>query len=295
MSIDSRFREIARATVRTQEIAPGALNSAAVEAAVRAVQHSGLVVLEGAVTAESINALRHKMTEDLPAFLARNRRPFNWNPGNLQQAPPRALPYLLRDVLVNDSVIAVTSALLGAGVRSVYYEGNTAMPRSTQRQPVHTDQTQLWRGLEHAPPANALVINVPLCDVGPENGGTELWLGSHLETGLTWGDPLDVPTDLQERRRAFAPPVRLQARAGDVLIRDIRLWHAGMPNGTDEPRFLIAMIHTAGWWRFPGMEPLKFPKGAEGLLSHPVLTTHVEFVDEPIDHVQLTEGHKYQD
>lgn len=35
------------------------------------------------------------------------------------------------------------------------------------------------------------------------------------------------------------------------MIRDLRLWHAGMPNRTDKVRVMLAMIHFAAWYRNP--------------------------------------------
>ncbi len=35
------------------------------------------------------------------------------------------------------------------------------------------------------------------------------------------------------------------------MIRDLRLWHAGMPNPSDEVRVMLAMIHFAPWYRNP--------------------------------------------
>ena len=68
-----------------------------------------------------------------------------------------------------------------------------------------------------------------------------------------------------------------------VVIRDIRLWHAGMPNHSDAPRPMIAMIHYVAWWN--EAEPIVFPKGTEDFFKHPDLTTNAVFVDGPIDYL----------
>ena len=39
--------------------------------------------------------------------------------------------------------------------------------------------------------------------------------------------------------------MRANTTQGDVLIRDRRLWHRGMPNATDEPRHMLALVHGA--------------------------------------------------
>src|SRR5205085_5414804 len=108
------------------------------------------------------------------AILKREDAPYNFNTGNLQQDPPPLPPYLFRDVLLNEQVIAVTKAMLGPGLKNSYYSGNTALPGG-KRQPVHPDAAQLWPNLACPTPPYGFVVNVPVVDVSPENGSTELW------------------------------------------------------------------------------------------------------------------------
>jgi hypothetical protein len=139
-------------------------------------------------------------------------------------------------------MLALTSAMLPE-VTCGFYSGNTALPGSTRRQPVHADCTHLWPEVDA--PVHAIVINLMLHDVHPGNGATELWPGSHR---LRTGDGLEVSADLLERRRRDAPPFQPTASAGSLLLRDMRLWHAGMPNPSAAPRSMLAMIDAAGWY-----------------------------------------------
>jgi len=82
---------------------------------------------------------------------------------------------------------------------------NTAL-HSTQRQPVHADAGQLWKGLQVAPPAYGLVVNVPVVDISPLNGSTELWPGTHRDTGVSVYDDIKVLPEALERRRDKSPP-----------------------------------------------------------------------------------------
>ena len=77
-----------------------------------------------------------------------------------------------------------------------------------------------------------------------------------------------------------------------MLIRDIRLWHAGMPNRTSAPRPMIAMIHTCQW--LATGTPLVFPTGTESFFDHPILTTAARFTGDPIDHVAAPRGFEYE-
>jgi ectoine hydroxylase-related dioxygenase (phytanoyl-CoA dioxygenase family) len=164
----------------------------------------------------------------------------------------------------------------------------TAMP-SESRQPVHADTGQLWPNLTTVPPPNALVVNVPLVDMGPENGSTEIWPGTHLDPTVTIqsGD-IEVPLGRLEEQRAVRAPLQPKVRAGSVVIRDIRLWHAGMPNRTKIARPMIAMIHVVSWWPTGNV---KFAKGSEPFLSHPDLHWNAEFADGEIDHISKVRGH----
>lgn len=124
-----------------------------------------------------------------------------------------------------------------------------------QRQPVHSDAD-----FAHPHHAFALVLNVPLIDFTPANGSTELWLGTHSGkwSGLQAQEGLHgerasgrIKEPLLEERRAERGPCQPGVRKGSVVVRDLRLWHAGMPNLTDEVRVMLAMIHFAPWYRNP--------------------------------------------
>ncbi|MBW3623322.1 MAG: phytanoyl-CoA dioxygenase family protein [Armatimonadetes bacterium] len=277
--------------ITPQEVESGILSPDHRESAVRAIRHDGFVVLNDVIDREHLAFLREKMLEDVREILAREDTPFNFNTSNLQQDPPPFPPYLFRDILLNDMVIAVTKAVLGPGVKNSYYSGNTAMT-STLRQPVHPDVGQLWPNLEAATPTFGLVVNVPMVDMSPENGSTELWPGSHLDTSMPVGRDIKVPEELLEERRKIMPPFQPSVRAGSVLIRDIRLWHAGMPNRTATPRPMIAMIHWIGWWS--DGEKLKFPRGTEEFFRHPDLHTNATFVDGLIDYIHHPHAYDFE-
>ncbi len=280
-------------TVTDQERTAGALSDEHRREAAEALRTDGLVVLADVVDLAHLDVLHERIIADLDALRDRPDAPYNWNVGNLQQDPPPFPPYLFADVLLNPYVIAVTSDLLGPGVKNVMYGGNTALP-GDQRQPVHADTGHLWPldALEVAHPAAQLVVNVPTVDVSPANGATELWPGTHRELGVGVGDEITIDPDLLAARRAVAPPFQPTMRRGSVLIRDIRLWHAGMPNTTTAPRPMLAMIHSSGW--LDTGTPLTFPTGTESFFAHPVLTTAARFTDEPIDHIAAPHGFAFE-
>lgn len=133
--------------------------------------------------------------------------------------------------------------------------GNTAMPATAdmrpQRQPVHSDAD-----FAHPTHTFALVVNVPLVAMTPENGSTEVWLGTHNGYGLdaqegAHGERASgrIQEKLLAERRKQSPPEQPSIPKGSIIIRDLRLWHAGMPNHSDDIRVMLAMIHFAPWYR----------------------------------------------
>jgi ectoine hydroxylase-related dioxygenase (phytanoyl-CoA dioxygenase family) len=270
----------------------GKLSASRLAKAVQAVRKEGYVILNDLIDPAILAPIRDRMLADVAKILARKDIPFNFNRGNIQQDPPPFPPYLAREVLCNEIVIAISQSILGKGLKNGMYSGNTALPRSTGRQPVHADMGQLWPELEVAHPAYALVINVLPVDVSPENGSTEIWPGSHLDTSVVVqnGEIKVSPEKLAEQAKT-APGIQYSARAGSVVVRDIRMWHAGMPNHTDQPRPMIAMIHYVGWWS--ELPPLEFGAGSEPFLEHPELRHMVRYVQGELDHTSRNEAYDF--
>ena len=99
---------------------------------------------------------------------------------------------------------------------------------------------------EHLDFPFCMTVNIPLIDMSMKNGATEFWLGTHLRENKGIKDPvLDGPwiaSEYLEKRRAECPPIRPAISKGSLLIRDMRLWHAGVANETSTPRILLATV-----------------------------------------------------
>jgi hypothetical protein len=245
----------------------GGLAPERLAAALAALAEDGFVVLAGAVDPAHVAVLRDRLLADAAAITARADAPYNWNRGNLQQSAPREPAFLFADVVANDQVVAVTAAVLGEAVTNAFYSGNTALPGIGERQPVHSDGGHLWPAAAGWAPPHTLGVNLPLVDMDEGNGAIELWPGSHRDVVVVHGGSIEVPAEAIARRRRVAPPFQPAVPAGSLLIRDMRLWHAGMPNRGAAPRPMLAMIHSVGWW--PHQDELVFPRAAEPLLRHP--------------------------
>lgn len=269
-----------RITVTPEELKAGKISPARVSQAVEAIRVNGYVVLEDVVSHAPLDILRERMDEDSQKLIDREK----WGgagqiKGHLQQGPPPFAPYIFSDIVANPFIVQVTRELLGEGLYNSFYNGNTNSPGSGL-QPLHRDGGQLWPAQKVAHPTASVVINISPMDVSEANGAVELWPGTHLEVTPATG-AVDARTEAA--RREVAPPIRGCAKKGSALIRDMRLWHRGVPNPSGERRHMIAMIHNIRWLQRG--KPLKFVKGCEAAFAGSDLDPHAEFVDEPFDYL----------
>lgn len=66
------------------------------------------------------------------------------------------------------------------------------------------------------------------------------------------------------------------------MFRDLRLWHAGMPNKSDRHRIMLAIDYFAQWYQCPMTLPL--PRAAKAEVeTWPISTAGIEWVDGDID------------
>ncbi|KAK5169179.1 uncharacterized protein LTR77_006488 [Saxophila tyrrhenica] len=241
-----------------QEYIAGQLNSRNLEQAVRGLHEDGLIVVSGVVPHGDLDHLNTKMVQDARALQARGKdMPFNYNVGNIQQDPPPVKSFFSSSIFLNPIASQITTCMLGPKPKWTFCSGNTALPpvegTEPQRQPVHTDA-------DYAHPTHpfALVVNVPLIRFTPENGSTEVWLGTHTGdlAGLQVQDGAHgerasgrIKKHLLEQRMTVRGPSQPVIEKGSIVIRDLRLWHAGMPNLSRDERVMLAMIHFAPWYR----------------------------------------------
>jgi hypothetical protein len=124
---------------------------------------------------------------------------------------------------IDDLAIQISSAFLGPRPRMTFLSGNTAL-KSTQSQPVHSDAD-----FDHPKIPFALVLNVPLNTVTPENGATEIWLGTHTTSGLhvqekqAGDDRPSIKLDVLGAMRKVSPPIQPIIPKGSIVLRDLRL------------------------------------------------------------------------
>ncbi|KAG9962738.1 phytanoyl-CoA dioxygenase family protein, partial [Aureobasidium melanogenum] len=242
--------------VTSEELVAKKLGWHNLELATRALHRDGLVVLQDVIEHSKLDALNKTMVQDALKLQALgDDGPFNYNKGNIQQDPPMTKSHFNSSIFLNPLTTQVTTSVLGPKPRLTFMSGNSALPPvpglTPQSQPVHTDAD-----FDHPESPFALVVNVPLIDMDINNGSTEVWLGTHNITSLAaqegkQGDRASgrIAKHLLEQRKQERGPCQPVVKKGSIIIRDLRLWHAGKPNFSNDVRVMLAMIHFAPWYR----------------------------------------------
>ncbi len=209
----------------------------------RAFRDTGVVVLDGIYSPSLIDTVREAYDRELDRFIASRGglgalegRTFGKN--HIGFFPPLHAPIGAGEIVAHPAVVELLAALLGEDLHCSFVHTNTAMPGSLT-QPVHRDLQPLFGAeLPVAHPVTSIVVNIPLCDFTPENGSTEYWPGTHLV----------VDRDAEEGKRldervASLPSRRMNMPVGSVALRDLRVWHRGVPNATDQRRTMFAIVY----------------------------------------------------
>lgn len=252
----------------------------------------GIIVLDNAIDKAHVDTINTILSKEALEIAADPDHHFNFGKEtrNMDQAPPPTRDLMFKDVWCNPFAAAVIAAILGPKPVIHYANGNTAL-KATGRQPVHSD-------CEFKHPAYfpfACVININLVDTGPENGATEVWPGSHhvsTNEAHVLADNNEHMLVIQkqhlEQRRAHSPPVQARTKRGSIIIRDLRLWHAGMPNKTDEPRVMLAFVAQPAW--FQARSKVILPKSVKSMVESwsDEFEFDAEWVDGEVDHKKLT-------
>lgn len=278
--------------ISDNERASGTMTRENIENAVVALAQDGIVILDDSISEQSLDFLNARMTKEAQRLRESSNTQFNYDKkaqNILQHMIPES-DYLLPDIQANPFAAAVCKAVLGPKPVLRYHKANTNFPGET-RQPVHSDVHY-----EHPRACFALAVNTVLIGCSPENGSTELWPGTHLTTKFADQNGMNgIFPYLLEERAKIVPPVQPTIRKGGLIIRDMRLWHAGMPNKTiDQVRVMLNLIYFADWYRSP--MKIKFPKQSEArvhqLEAQSGTEIAAEFVED-LDHLVLRHTHDF--
>ncbi|KAK7995002.1 phytanoyl-CoA dioxygenase family protein [Apiospora arundinis] len=289
--------QVTQIELTPDELASRKVGSHHLQAAVEALHRDGMVVLSNAVDPAHLDKLNERMVPEAKELYSRatTHRNFGNETGNIQQEPVLEDGYIFDDVLANPWATDITQCMFGPKPSLRFYSANTAF-RATGRQPPHLD-------IDFAFPAVPFgyCVNINLVATSAENGATEVWLGSHLNdttTGvLLETDPetghRQIRADLQDRRRneLGCPPVQPSLPKGVLVIRDFRLWHAGMPNRTDEPRVMLVSVQFPSWYRSD--LKMKLPASIKDKMRWGDLIPCAEWMPEGYDYLKGAHDHDF--
>lgn len=182
---------------------------------------------------------------------------------------------MYEDIWANKLTAAVLGAVLGPNPVCNFADGNTALGDGYGgRQGIHADMAYNFPQM-----TCTVTANYYLEDASKANGSTELWLGSARDTTFrdhkacrelgpdddafmpkkislhTEDDNYAMEANFGVReevlaiRRQFAPPVQPSVKGGSVMLRDLRLWHAGIANPSNKTRIMLNFIYTPWWYQ----------------------------------------------
>ena len=254
--------------------------------ALLALHKDGVVLLENAVDQEHIDVLNARMLEDIPNMKKSASERFNQQKsGNLSQTPPMFPGYIFTDIYDNSFALQVIRNMIGSEVEMRYLRGNTAVGNSIGRQPVHADSN-----FDHYHFPYGFVVNIMMCDTTPQNGATEMWLGTHTDTTIedhTEPNVNFIKPELYEKRREVRPPVYPNMKKGTIVVRDLRMWHAGIANKQNDDRIMIALVYLPRWYQ--NMKEVMLPVSSkpeiEAFKNCTVVADYIE--DEKYDYFNL--------
>ncbi|OCL04122.1 phytanoyl-CoA dioxygenase family protein [Glonium stellatum] len=275
------FQELVIVPLSDQERDSQTISPENVGKAVSAMHRDGIVVLENAVNPDHIDKLNSVLSPEAEVMAKLPTTHFNSIEdegdlpcGNMTQGPPLDPELMFSDIWANGPAAAILNTLLGPKPCVNFANGNTALGGFVGgRQRVHADIS-----FNHCAFPTLIVTNYYLVDASPANGSTELWLGSHRDgTFADQRNCRDTPPprgetefgirkELVAARRLFAPPIQPTVKRGSVILRDLRLWHAGRSNPSPDPRIMLAFVHSPAWYKCPST--VQMPETARPLVEH---------------------------
>ncbi|GIJ99226.1 hypothetical protein Aspvir_001356 [Aspergillus viridinutans] len=262
MTLPRHSKEITSIRLTDSEICSRQINSHNLQRAIEALHQDGVVVVENAIPPSYLDELNTLMTPDAHTLYEKRSTHRNFGPetGNIQQEVPvqkaidryrEQIPEAedgehqaqnpLSMVIANPFATAIIECMLGPKPQLRFLSANTAFrTKEAGRQPPHIDVAFDFPRVPFG-----FCVNVNLVETTATNGATELWPGTHTGTDVTVLMPDNdgvIRKELVEARRKLCPPVQPVLPKGSIIIRDFRLWHAGMPNRTDEPRVMLVTV-----------------------------------------------------
>ena len=150
-------------------------------------------------------------------------------------------------LLANPFVTPILDRLLGDTFRCKYVSSDTCLEGAILQAP-HSDidgdkvfVNGIWK-------PRGFVVNVPVMECGLHNGPLEVWPGGSHMWDSNFLRPFGLVPNVQdgrnpvvERLAEYFPSIKVVLKPGEILIRDLAMWHRGTPNPTDQPRTMLTI------------------------------------------------------
>jgi hypothetical protein len=138
---------------------------------------------------------------------------------------PGAQSRFVYEELEQNGVFDLVRSLSPSATRMPNIGCNLNLPNSSAQNP-HADGYAA---------TSFLIVNVAPIDTDLKNGAMEVTPGTHLRDYKYW-----------QYAVSGKPSIRMQMRAGDVIVRSSMLWHRGMPNRSNAIRPMLAFTWENG-------------------------------------------------
>ncbi|MDG2196977.1 MAG: phytanoyl-CoA dioxygenase family protein [SAR324 cluster bacterium] len=267
----------------------------------------GLVVVEDLISSDLLDTINGKLNNDAAHIIYNHYQIHNKYPHHLQLGLPRDSNWVFPEIACNPIIEEILVELLGGAVFMRYYNGNTSLPNG-DFQKLHMDgggwsipnklEAEKY-DVDFPHPCFKLFVNIPTKNTNPENGSTEVWPGSHLITDIAEINDLQIESksvkSLIEKMKTGYPPRQILTNKGSVIFRDLRLWHRGCPNFSNEPRHMLSIGFGAEKDPFPNCSHLGsgkhrqvFSLDSKDKFTDTKFSPYVDkllyFIDDQVDH-----------
>lgn len=234
--------------ISEEERKQGKLTEENLAIAWRSLREGGYIMIESVLSKDWVETMREAFEEELKKAVAGKENLVKKAKGHYGTSAPMRMPFLDPIAIENSIALQIMEAAMGKNIFSYLpYGCNTSWPGSGV-QHIHRDTGQLFPEVPYVLPVSIVVVNIPLADFTIENGSTEVWPGTHLIADL---DPSDRTPEKLEARAAQMPSVRMVMPAGSLVVRDLRVWHRGMPNTTQTIRTMLALVYFRQFHHLP--------------------------------------------
>lgn len=208
----------------------GRMSEANLDLALRLLREVGAVILENAVPLNIVKEAQIAYFDEIRHGRRRKVRHAN------------EMPFLHHQFITNPFALQVIEAAMGKKVALFLSWIHDSPPNTDEDQTEslpHRDGNHLFPELPCVLPVSGIYVDIPLVDFLAENGATKIWPSSHLIMDCP-------PSDVQNlgERGKHLPSLQATMPMGSLILRDMRLWHAGMPNRTNTNRPMLDLGYT---------------------------------------------------